>query len=106
MIKGESVYSPEKIEGNVDSKSMVSERSESTQCLTDGNSRYVSKSIKRFVFERAQGQCEHIYPSGKRCCSQFQTQFDHIVAFSKGGTTIIENIQLLCSAHNREKGNR
>jgi HNH endonuclease. len=77
---------------------------ESTQCLTDGNSRYVSKNIKRFVFNRAQGKCEYVYPSGKRCCSQFQTQFDHVIAFSKGGKATIENMQLLCRVHNFEKG--
>ena len=31
---------------------------------------------------------------------------DHVTAWSKGGSTDIENCQLLCKAHNRAKGNR
>lgn len=31
---------------------------------------------------------------------------DHVEAWSKGGTTLIENCQLLCKHHNRAKGNR
>ena len=31
---------------------------------------------------------------------------DHVTAWSKGGTTSIENCQMLCSTHNRAKGNK
>lgn len=31
---------------------------------------------------------------------------DHVTAWSKGGTTNIENCQMLCKTHNRAKGNR
>ena len=31
---------------------------------------------------------------------------DHVSAWSKGGTTTIENCQMLCKTHNRAKGNR
>lgn len=31
---------------------------------------------------------------------------DHVTAWSKGGTTDIDNCQLLCKTHNRAKGNR
>jgi len=31
---------------------------------------------------------------------------DHVTAWSKGGSTSIENCQMLCKAHNRAKGNR
>jgi hypothetical protein len=31
--------------------------------------------------------------------------FDHILAWSKGGETTLENIQVLCEAHNLAKGN-
>lgn len=79
------------------------EANTSTHRLTDGTSRYISRNIKRFVFKRAQGRCEHIHTSGARCSSQFQTQFDHVIPFSKGGGTTLENIQLLCRVHNAAK---
>lgn len=31
---------------------------------------------------------------------------DHVTAWSKGGTTLIKNCQMLCKTHNRAKGNR
>ena len=31
---------------------------------------------------------------------------DHVTAWSKGGSTSIENCQMLCKTHNRAKGNR
>jgi 5-methylcytosine-specific restriction endonuclease McrA len=53
---------------------------------------------------RSKNQCEHIHSDGKRCNSKFQTQFDHITAFSKGGAATLENIQMLCRVHNNHKG--
>lgn len=31
---------------------------------------------------------------------------DHVTAWSKGGTTSIDNCQMLCKTHNRIKGNK
>ena len=31
---------------------------------------------------------------------------DHVAAWSKGGTTNVDNCQMLCKTHNRAKGNR
>ena len=31
---------------------------------------------------------------------------DHVTAWSKGGTTDIDNCQMLCQTHNRAKGNK
>jgi len=31
---------------------------------------------------------------------------DHVTAWSKGGTTDIENCEMLCITHNRAKGNK
>jgi hypothetical protein len=75
-----------------------------TQQITDGNSRYIPRSVRRFILKRATGKCEHIHPDGERCSSQFQTQFDHVIAFSKGGRATSDNMQLLCRVHNAAKG--
>jgi hypothetical protein len=75
-----------------------------TQQITDGNSRYIPRSVRRFILKRAAGKCEHIHTDGERCSSLFQTQFDHVIAFSKGGRTVAENMQLLCRVHNAAKG--
>lgn len=31
--------------------------------------------------------------------------FDHIIPWSKGGETVLENLQILCALHNLAKGN-
>jgi 5-methylcytosine-specific restriction endonuclease McrA len=52
------------------------------------------------VWERDGGKCV-------RCGSQDNLHFDHILPFSKGGTSMLEsNIQLLCARHNLSKGDR
>lgn len=76
----------------------------STQSFSGKSSRYVSRDIKRTVLSRSNGQCEHIHSNGQRCSSKFQIEFDHILAFSKGGGAGIDNIQSLCRVHNQNKG--
>jgi len=39
----------------------------------------------------------------RRCQSRENLQFDHIVPFAMGGSNTVENLQLLCPAHNRIK---
>jgi hypothetical protein len=70
------------------------------------NSRYISRKVKQASLQIANRQCEHIYINGKRCPSKFQLQFDHIKAFSKGGSAQAENIQVLCRVHNAYKSDR
>ena len=82
---------------------MTSTRSFSIKSSSKG-SRYISREVKRTVFKRSHNQCEHIDPDGRRCDSQFQMQFDHIIAFSKNGGSELNNIQHLCRVHNGYKG--
>ena len=70
------------------------------------NSRYISRKVKKIVFNKANHQCEFIHPDGSRCNSTFQLQFDHIKAFSRGGSSSQDNIQLLCRVHNSSKSNK
>lgn len=72
---------------------------DSKPCVKRG--RYISAQVKRIVFQRAAGRCEHLHQeSGKRCDSRHQLEFDHRKAFSQGGSNEETNIFLLCRAHN------
>lgn len=42
----------------------------------------------------------------QRIWQQKEMDADHVTAWSKGGSTSIENCQMLCQTHNRAKGNR
>lgn len=59
-------------------------------------SRYIPTGVKKEVFERDQGKCVI-------CGSEIDIEFDHIIPFSKGGSSTANNIQILCKNHNRRK---
>lgn len=56
----------------------------------------IPASVRREVWRRDQGRCVE-------CGSQERLEFDHIIPYSKGGSSTARNIRLLCEACNREK---
>lgn len=61
------------------------------------HNRIIPTSVKIEVWKRDKGQCII-------CGSQDNLHFDHIIPYSKGGSSLVsENIQLLCARHNLEK---
>ena len=59
--------------------------------------RLIPSSVKLAVWKRDKGKCT-------KCGSKDNLHFDHIIPFSKGGSSLVpENIQLLCARHNLEK---
>ena len=67
-------------------------------------SRYITKAVKRAVWQRADCQCEfRDSQTGHRCSNRHGVQIDHVLEYALGGSNDIENLQLLCGAHNRWK---
>lgn len=63
-------------------------------------SRVIPSDVKLAVWKRDNGRCVV-------CGSTDQLHFDHIIPFSRGGTSLkAENIQLLCARHNLGKSDR
>ena len=59
--------------------------------------RIIPADIKFEVWKRDKGCCVE-------CGSKDNLHFDHIIPYSKGGSSLVaENIQLLCARHNLEK---
>ena len=65
------------------------------------NIRKFTESQKREAFENQKGKCQ-------KCGKTFeisQVEADHILPWSKGGKTVLQNCQILCKNCNRRKGN-
>ncbi len=58
-------------------------------------------ATRREVFERDQERCTYISPDGVQCTEHLRLQVDHIVPVARGGSNQIENLRLLCHAHNQ-----
>lgn len=61
------------------------------------HNRLIPTSVKLEVWKRDRGRCV-------KCGSQDNLHFDHIIPYSKGGSSLVsENIQILCARHNIAK---
>ncbi len=62
--------------------------------------RVIPTHVKLEVWQRDGGKCV-------MCGASDELHFDHIVPYSKGGTSLVsENVQLLCARHNIQKRDR
>jgi hypothetical protein len=61
------------------------------------HNRIIPASVKVEVWKRDKGRCV-------MCGSKDNLHFDHVIPYSKGGSSLVaENIQLLCARHNLAK---
>lgn len=68
-------------------------------------SRHIPSVLRHAVWVRDGGKCSYRDPkTGRKCQGSYQVQVDHIRAWSQGGESVLENLQLLCAQHNRLKG--
>lgn len=64
------------------------------------HNRVIPTAVKVAVWKRDQQRCV-------KCGSTDNLHFDHILPYSKGGSSLlVENIQLLCARHNLQKHDR
>jgi 5-methylcytosine-specific restriction endonuclease McrA len=63
--------------------------------------RHVPAHVQRAVWQRDGGQCTYTNESGQRCGARVGLELDHIVPIARGGGSTLDNLRLLCRAHNR-----
>lgn len=63
------------------------------------NPRFISKTLRNDLLKQANYQCQH-----PNCEETHFLQIDHIQPVRLGGQATKNNLQVLCSAHNRYKG--
>lgn len=64
-------------------------------------SAHVPNAVRRAVFERDGERCTFTSPDGRRCESREFLEIDHIESRARGGPPTVENLRVLCRAHNR-----
>lgn len=87
------------------------EENNETEVIELANKSTINHKTKRDPSDRLKVQV--LMRDGNRCricgvtCSEglHNIHFDHIIPWSKGGETVLENLQVLCSACNEAKGN-
>ncbi len=65
--------------------------------------RHIPKALRDAVMIRDQGRCQFVGAGGRKCNSRHNLQIDHIQPVAKGGRTELENLRILCAAHNRHR---
>ena len=80
---------------------MDNQQTEKNEIIQDlDNPRIIPSWVKREVWKRDKGKCVI-------CGSDNNLHFDHIIPYSKGGSSLTpDNIQLLCARHNIGKRNK
>jgi hypothetical protein len=64
------------------------------------NSRYISRAVRREVYERDQGQCTFVSTEGRRCEERGFAENHHHHPFACGGEATVGNIKIMCRTHN------
>ena len=62
--------------------------------------RQVPAAVKRAVDQRDSGRCRYVDQQGRRCEARHGLEFHHRRPFGLGGDHSVDNISLLCAAHN------
>jgi hypothetical protein len=69
-------------------------------------SRHVPVAIERAVWERDGSQCTFVDSEGRRCVERRFLTLEHRAPFALGGPPTLENLCLLCRAHNLQSARR
>jgi len=92
--EGRNVF---KFKLHVTDKTITQKEQRAVELKDLDHNRMIPTSVKLEVWKRDKGKCI-------QCGSVDNLHFDHILPYSKGGTSLkAENIQLLCAMHNLEK---
>jgi len=71
-----------------------------TETRQSPSSRYLPATVRRAVWERDGGRCRYLDEQARRCKERAQLEFHHGHPFGLGGEHSVQNIRLMCRAHN------
>jgi hypothetical protein len=70
------------------------------QVKTSPKTRYIPAPVRRAVRERDGDRCAFVDARGKRCTAREGLEFHHKDPYGRGGDHSVDNLQLMCRAHN------
>jgi 5-methylcytosine-specific restriction endonuclease McrA len=70
------------------------------------NPRHVPANVRRSVRARDGDRCTFVSEAGYRCDARTSLEYDHIEPVARGGISTVENLRLLCRAHNQLEAER
>ena len=68
--------------------------------------RCIPAHVRRAVYQRDAGRCAFVGEDGLRCGSTSRIEFDHREPVARGGKATLENLRLVCRAHNLYEAER
>ena len=90
---------------SVGNSTNTKQRNAESAITTTNKRKSLSVNIKRIVWTRDRGQCQHLnLTTGKRCGSTHLLEIDHVKRLRHGGGDHPQNLRLLCKAHNLWRG--
>jgi hypothetical protein len=72
-----------------------------TPCDLPPPTRHIPAAVRRAVSERDGDRCCFVDAEGRRCTARHRLEFHHRFPFGYGGGHSVDNIRLVCRAHNR-----
>jgi 5-methylcytosine-specific restriction endonuclease McrA len=87
-------------------RSAATERPQRPRRHASANPRHVPNHVRRAVWKRDQSQCSFVSGEGRRCNARSGLELDHIVPVARGGKSTVDNLRLLCRAHNQHAADR
>lgn len=77
------------------------ERRNSVAAPRKSDSRHIPHDVRRKVFARDGARCTFFSADGKRCEQRGGLELHHEQPFGKGGQPTVDNIRVVCRAHNQ-----
>jgi 5-methylcytosine-specific restriction endonuclease McrA len=68
--------------------------------------RHIPVEVRHAVSERDGGRCTFVSEDGHRCEARHHLEFDHIEPVARGGESTVDNVRILCRAHNQYEAER
>ena len=75
----------------------------STKTAPQSRRKALSAAVKYRVIARDEGQCSYRHANGARCDQRRWLEIDHVRPVALGGVDQVDNLQLLCFSHHRQK---